>query len=105
MTHVTEDLRFALRYLRRRPSFTITVLLTLALAIGATTAVFSLVYGVLLRPLDLPRPDRLVMLTEDLSRRGGAPQDVTSVAMIHDWREHTRSFSGVVGSLNDDAAK
>src|SRR5581483_1691368 len=105
MRHLTDDLRFAFRYLRRRPAFAFAALATLALAIGASTAVFSLVYGVLLRPLDLPRPDRLVLLFEDQSRRGGAAQDVAGIVTVRDWRERTRSFAAIAGSLNNEQAR
>ena len=57
-----QDLRFALRYFRRSPAFTLTVILTLALGIGATTSIFSLVDGILLSPLPFPHADRLVAI-------------------------------------------
>src|SRR5688572_8786352 len=57
------DVRHGLRMLRRTPVFATVAILTLALGIGATTAILSIVYGVLLRPLPYPRPDRLMHLT------------------------------------------
>jgi len=67
------DIRFAVRRLSKAPAFTGTILLTLALGIGANTAIFSFVHGVLLRPLPYPHPDRLVNVCE------------TNVEQIGDW--------------------
>src|SRR4249919_247844 len=65
METLLKDIRYAVAMMRRNKSFTTAGLLTLALGIGATTAVFSVVYGVLLRPLPYPGADRLVRLSEE----------------------------------------
>ena len=64
MHDLVQDLRLALRALARSPAFTLAVLVTLALGIGASTAIFSVIYGVLLRPLPYPQGDRLIHLTQ-----------------------------------------
>ena len=65
METLLQDIRYALVAMRRNRAFTVAALLTLGLGIGATTAVFSVVYGVLLRPLPYPDADRLVQLSEE----------------------------------------
>jgi putative ABC transport system permease protein len=88
MTDLLHDVRLALRALRRQPGFSAVAILTLALGIGATTAVFSIVYGVLLRPLPYPDADRLVRVyaTRDGAQWTASPPDFT------DWRAQATSF-------------
>ena len=64
MTSLLRDARFAIRLLRRNPGFTVVSTLTLALGIGATTAIFSVVYGLFFAPLPYRQADRLVMVWE-----------------------------------------
>jgi putative ABC transport system permease protein len=85
------DVRYAVRVMRRNPGFTIAAALTFALGIGASTAMFSLVYGVLLRPLPYTDPDRLVVLWER-KLGGGNDHNVVAVPTFEAWRERARSF-------------
>ena len=90
-------MRFAIRQLRKSPGFALTTILTLALGIGATTAIFSLVNAVLLRPLPFPEQDRLVSLQlADLEP--GVPagtQIPLSYPDFFDWRAQSHSVTGM----------
>jgi len=85
------DLRFGARALRRQPGFFIAAVATLALGIGAATAIFSVAYGVSLRPLPYPAPDRLVRIYE-ANLANGKPREDVSKGAFHDWREGTPSL-------------
>lgn len=95
MTLVPDELRQAVRSLRRAPGYTFAAIVTLALGIGLNAAVLSAVHGVLLRPLDVPRGERLYSVWQDMGTRGGKRQDYTSRAVFADWRARNRSFSGM----------
>src|SRR5918994_4118182 len=91
---MTRDVRHGLRSLRRTPVFTAVALLTLALGIGANTAIFSIVNGVILRPLGYPRPDQLMYLTTEFPALGltGNP---LSVREYQEFRQINQSFAMV----------
>jgi len=90
-----QDLRFAGRQLAKSPGFTLVAVLTLALGIGATTAIFSVVYGVLLRPLPYPQPERLVR--PFFVGPKGQLQGAFSPPNFVDFRAASRTLSGVSG--------
>jgi len=88
-----QDLRYGARVLARNPAFTAVAVLTLALGIGANTAIFSVVDQLLLRPLPYPGAERLVMLWEVTP--DGTHQNTVSFANFLFWRRETRSFAGM----------
>jgi putative ABC transport system permease protein len=92
MTGLLHDLRFAVRMLLKSPGYTIVAVFTLALAIGANTAIFSAVNSILLRPLPFHQPDRLYLVTESLPEFGSLP---VSYLNWLDYRAGTTAFSGL----------
>ena len=92
------DVRHAMRALANRPGFVAAAAITLALGIGANTAIFSLVNGVVLRPLPYERADRLVVVWEDLQREGNHRFSV-SLPNYRDWRDQSTVFSGAAGQV------
>ena len=87
------DLRFALRQLRKSPGFTAVAVLTLALGIGACTAMFSIINAVLLKPLPFREPERLVWIENVFG--GGLSGRTTRVDVFNGWREQNRSFESL----------
>ena len=94
MSALTQDIRFGLRSLVRQPGFSVVAVLTLALGIGGTTAVFSLVNAVLLRQLPYSDPERLVMVWETNHPRN-RERNVVSSANFLAWRDAAESFESL----------
>ena len=97
METLIKDIRYGLRGLWKRPGFTAVAVLTLALGIGANTAIFSVVNAVLLKPLQFRDPDRLVMIWEDATF-AGFPRNTPAPANYVDWKTQTQSFEDVAAS-------
>ncbi len=95
------DFKIAVRHLAKSPGFAVTAVLMLALGIGATTAIFSIVEGVLLRPLPFPEPDRLMMLSDILvgAQVGGNGEAGVTVPDIRNYVRDTHSFSSLGGYI------
>jgi putative ABC transport system permease protein len=90
-----QDVRFGVRQLARNPVFTAVAVLTLALGIGANTAIFSVVDGILFRPLPFPEPDELVNVWTDVTERGGPEDEWLSYINFHDLREQAETLEGL----------
>ena len=107
---MTANLKYAVRRLAHQPGFTAVVVLTLALGIGANTAIFSVVRAVLLRPLPYPSPERLVTVWETNPGEGWSERNIVSDGNYVDWRDRNSVFAALgaygqtfgLGALGDD---
>ena len=99
MNNLLLDLRYGLRTLARSPGFTVIAVLTLALGIGANTALFSIVNGVLLNPLAYPRSNQLVAIYEKTPGYDKAPIEYLNFL---DWQRDSRSFASMAAYRNED---
>ena len=95
---ILRDTQYAVRTLTRAPGFTAVVVVTLALGMGATAAIFSIVHAVVMRPLDYPRPEQLVRITSELRGFGATDTGITT-SELADYQQLTDIFAGVAGLL------
>jgi predicted permease len=96
LEELAADTRYALRILRRNPGYTVAAIVTFAVGIGLTTAIFGIVHGVLLRPLPYLEPDRLAVVWERNAARG-VEQNVVSVPTFEAWRIQNHAFTAMAG--------
>jgi putative ABC transport system permease protein len=101
MLAMIQDLRYAFRLLAKTPAFTLVAVVTLALGIGANTAIFSVVNAVLLKPLPYRQPEGLVQFWETNPIKGWT-QNVLAPANFFDWQEQSNSFEGMAAYIGSD---
>src|SRR5687767_11522657 len=94
MDNLLQDVRYGIRTLTRQPGFAATAILTLALGIGATTAIFSVVNAVVLRPMSFDAPERIMVVTNVNMKTGGRNTTISGTDFF-DWRAQSRSFEAL----------
>jgi putative ABC transport system permease protein len=100
MKNLWQDVRYGIRILAKNPGFTAVALLTLAIGIGANTAMFNVVNAVLLRPLSYPEPDRIVSISSLWKKSGSHGQ--VSAPDYHDWHDQATAFDSMAYYWDDD---
>jgi len=95
MNSLWQDVKYAFRTFRNSPGFTALAVTALALGMGANTALFSMVYAVLLRPLPYPEAGRLVAVWEDHQKRGGPEREWTNPATFYDWSDRSHEIEAM----------
>jgi putative ABC transport system permease protein len=96
METLIKDIRYGVRSFLKRPGFLVIAISTLALGIGATTAMFTVVNSMLLRPLHFPQPEQIVLL-EGINPRQGITRSAMSLPDIDDWKKQSQSFEQIAG--------
>ena len=99
MENLINDLRFAVRSFLKRPGFLVIAIATLALGIGATTAMFTVVNSMLLRPLQFPEPEQIVLFL-GINPRQGITESNMSVPDLADWQQQSQSFQQIAGFVS-----
>jgi putative ABC transport system permease protein len=95
MISIIQDIRYGVRLLLKQPGFTVVVVVTLALGIGVNTAIFSVVHGVLLRPLPFQDSERITLVWHHGAEAAGGDRTPLSYADLLDWRAQNRSFESI----------
>lgn len=104
MSGLLQDLRYALRQLRKSPGFTATAIVTLALGIGANTAVFSAIDAILIKPLPFPHGDEL-MLVRQYAPKEASSQPFVAPVRLEDWNRMNSSFQALTGYDTEDVSE
>src|SRR5271155_5740726 len=101
---ILANLKSAFRFIRKSPTFSLTVILTFALAIGANSAVFSAIDAILLKPLPFPQADRLVRV-DQYDPKNPRPSNLVAPARLEDWNRLNSTFQALTGFYSEDVSE